>query len=831
MMNRFVHRMRVVLVFISSIGLINAQPYYPVVGNKELDCQIRLLGYNYSQYLQPYRDISSVFRSLQLDSYCNFAKPTINSYRNSDRFRDNISFSTVSFYVDALYGNDANNGNESNPFLTIPYAVQRCQQTAGSSVCTVILRDSAPFFISSPIYINSSLNNQLQITAYPGESPALTGSFSLTNLTWTIVNTTNPMNIYKTKLSNFNLQPFNTLLFQHQRYIRARYPNGNPETDLVPDGYTNATSWLPPRPPLFPAVPIINQSVNRPEDHYFPNYTWAVNGTAVGYFDPPEGYWIHPNPPGGVPFVVPSGFTFSPDKFSPRVSSWTDIDEAIVHVFHGIYWGNWQFYMDQYNPLNHTIIFGSGGFQEARGDTAGGALYVENIFQELDYPGEWYYNSSSSELYVFYNGTGTPPTTGWSVSQTATLLIIEGTSTDPLQNIIINGLTFTETSSVFLEPFRAPSGGDWSYRNSASVIIEGTEETVIQECRFEKLGGTGILVRGYNRQTQIMNNSFNSLGDSGIISAGYSNYTDASNGIAPIGTIIQGNLFQKFGIFVKQSGAYYSAISGNTTIRENVMFESSRALINVNDGAYGGHLIERNVFFNAVTETADHGAVNTWNRMPFVWKIENNQPVIDPLPITLRQNLFINSYYGIHSMDHDDGSYAMIDTENVIAFAGMKNFEGFAKITTGNLFVAPDFMNSTGKTLTNPVTPSGVPLPVGYYFPACARSVGQYTWGTTLADQYTNNSCILIGSTSPYLFGECNPQEPSTSGEIPITGNNSFITSNGQLTIHCGNTVLNLTEAQKVGMDTGSTVVSTKDAQLDTPIAIAVYMGKFLGMY
>ena len=34
---------------------------------------------------------------------------------------------------------------------------------------------------------------------------------------------------------------------------------------------------------------------------------------------------------------------------------------------------------------------------------------TENVFEELDNPGEYFFDRDEGKLYLFYNGTGTPP--------------------------------------------------------------------------------------------------------------------------------------------------------------------------------------------------------------------------------------------------------------------------------------------------------------------------------------------------------------------------------------------------------------------------------------
>lgn len=149
----------------------------------------------------------------------------------------------------------------------------------------------------------------------------------------------------------------------------------------------------------------------------------------------------------------------------------------------------------------------------------------------------------------------------------------------------------------------------------------------------------------------------------------------------------------------------------------------------------------------------------------------------------------------------------------------------FNKTDASNLFVRPDFeglgkfsmnglpsqswfdapRNSFGQRTTD----AGVPLPEAFYFPACYRSLGQWTWGDTLADTAFNNTCILNATTSPYIFGACNPASPESAGNVPLSSFNNFLTPGGELEIACGGRTLSLQEAQAVGFENGSTVGPT----------------------
>lgn len=146
----------------------------------------------------------------------------------------------------------------------------------------------------------------------------------------------------------------------------------------------------------------------------------------------------------------------------------------------------------------------------------------------------------------------------------------------------------------------------------------------------------------------------------------------------------------------------------------------------------------------------------------------------------------------------------------------MKNYLGFAKQTNNNLFVRPDFVGPKWQGQVDFVHPDesalpGVPLPRAYYFPYCARSLGQKVW-RSLGDTFLNNTCVMNTSGTLYEFGNCNPEKPGQYGEIPQAAGNTFWVPGGgagvkrdsNASFRCGAKELHLDEAQAVGYEEGS---------------------------
>ena len=161
-----------------------------------------------------------------------------------------------------------------------------------------------------------------------------------------------------------------------------------------------------------------------------------------------------------------------------------------------------------------------------------------------------------------------------------TLVTLTGTPTLPVTDVALLGLTFEHSEPTFLDPFTSPSGGDWLFQNSGALHLAGTRNCSVSGSLFVNLGGTGVMVSGWNRGARVMDSEFLWLGDAGVISAGLSGnvYDNSDPGSAyGEGLTLSGNFAHEVGLFVKQTGFYYHAMTGNATVTGNVFFNGPRA--------------------------------------------------------------------------------------------------------------------------------------------------------------------------------------------------------------------------------------------------------------
>ena len=130
-------------------------------------------------------------------------------------------------------------------------------------------------------------------------------------------------------------------------------------------------------------------------------------------------------------------------------------------------------------------------------------------------------------------------------------------------------------------------------------------------------------------------------------------------------------------------------MSESITVKNNTIYNTPRAGINIGDGTWGGHMIEYNDVFNTVQETGDHGLLihgaetdfgmltgNTWIS---ITAVHPEIILLDAQKTTTIRNNRFRCDHG-WDIDLDDGSSNYNIYNNICLNGGIKLREGFFRI-------------------------------------------------------------------------------------------------------------------------------------------------------
>ena len=462
------------------------------------------------------------------------------------------------------------------------------------------------------------------------------------------------------------------------------------------------------------------------------------------------------------------------------------------------YWGALAWQLESVDASNRTLHFGAGGSQTTVGCMQAGPWFVEGLLAELDSPGEFYHSATEGKLYLIPNASSAPSKVVGSVL--SEIVVVNGSQHRPVRGVKLVGLRFEHSRPHFDGPYPACGGGDFCTAKTGAVVIRGAEDVSVEGCEFHHTGGNAIAILAYNRRVSVTSNHFSNIGETPVNLQGDTDLIDATGGNFPLETKVARNLIHEVSTKLRGGSAIFQSLAARTSIHGNVLFSGPRAGINFNDAMGGGSVVESNLVFNFVRETADHGNENSWNRLPFVTKICDGPPSMVPEWNSNLRNFMMMTNFGFMSLDHDDGSSYWNDSYNfLVGGRGWTKHDGPFQQAVGNLqLLMPDvdlpFVGGTD--------------PPSDKHSQCA-SVG-------LADTFSNNTCISpIGRVNNIT--ECDPSTGAMSGPglaAPAAmGGNRYIVPGGEVTIICGDTekqvidqarILNLSQAAKLGMERGS---------------------------
>jgi hypothetical protein len=481
-------------------------------------------------------------------------------------------------------GDDAHAGTITEPLATLAGARDKIRQfkDAASGALptggiTVYFRDGT-YQVEDTTYLTAedsgTVSAPITYAAYPEETPLFTGGSYLPGSGFSKV--TDPAMLSRLMTSDARRDVVAIDLFQNGftfddlDYSKAFWANGNLQ-EFVSDAYWE-TSYIPPRMQVFIDDQVLDLA-------RYPN---KVSG--IFEENPYDSYLRFSE-------VLDTGFnevteqtTGNKPKFKtqdPRIKTWKSHEDIIVFGSLG-----WEFFYNK-NIISeidlnaHTIELKG---EPGSGIRKGSRYAFENVFEELDAPGE-YYISRDGKLYLY-------PTKEMS----STTVKITGLDQNYMVDVKdASHLTF--------------SGLSFELTKGSVIHIAGGEHVKVNACTFKNFGGTGIRMGDSAWASRDLAHTYTELKEDGKTDEELNEML--SSGEWPF---YEGN---------ERAGGLHHSITGSTFI--NTGFPAARISVGSTANRIGGDMLFEN---NIIQHSGILGGAY------------NSGLYLDGVGMTIKNNLF-----------------------------------------------------------------------------------------------------------------------------------------------------------------------------------------------
>ena len=406
---------------------------------------------------------------------------------------------------------------------------------------------------------------------------------------------------------------------------------------------------------------------------------------------------------------------YAADAYSKeRAANWADPTGGFIHAMHRGSWGGYHYRITGKESDGQVTY--EGGWQNNR-QMGMHEEYrmVENVFEELDAPGEWFHDARSSTLYYKPAADVDLASAKVEVVRLRHLIEFQGTEKVPVKSITLQGFVVRHAVRTFMDCKEPLLRSDWAIYRGGAFLLTGTEDVSILDCEFDQVGGNAIFVNNYNRRVLVKGCHIHDTGASGVCFVGdpnavrnplfeYGQRNDLSKidrtpgpktNSYPADSTVEDCLIHGIGRVERQPAGVQISMAQGITIRDTSIYETARAGINISEGTWGGHLIERCDVFDTVLETHDHGSFNSWGRDRY-WRADHltasqkavdedpKLPFLDAMKTTVIRDSRWRCEHG-WDIDLDDGSSNYDIYNNLMLCGGLKLREGFRRRAWNNV--------------------------------------------------------------------------------------------------------------------------------------------------
>ncbi len=403
---------------------------------------------------------------------------------------------------------------------------------------------------------------------------------------------------------------------------------------------------------------------------------------------------------------------------SERIAKWKNPEGAYIHAMHSALWGDMHWIVEGKNDKGKLIY--EGGWQNNRPAPMHPIYrFIENVFEELDVPGEWFFDRSGQILYYYPMPDEDIDKAKVEIVRLNCLVNFQGSEEKNISYTNFEDLIFRHVARTFMDNKEPLLRSDWTIYRGGTMMFSGAVNCQVRNCEFDQVGGNTVFVNKFNRNLLFYGcyihesgaNGFAFVGDPSSVRSPLFSYEKQDyehmdltkgpqNDNYPANCRVDNCLITRTGRFEKQTAPVQISMSYRITVSHCSIYDVPRSGININEGTFGGNVIEYCDIFNTVLETGDHGSFNSWGRDRY-WSPDINEtsrqveknpdlPFLDILEPNILRNNRWRCDHG-WDIDLDDGSSCYRIYNNLLLHGGLKLREGYDRIVTNNIILNNTF--------------------------------------------------------------------------------------------------------------------------------------------
>ncbi len=203
-------------------------------------------------------------------------------------------------------------------------------------------------------------------------------------------------------------------------------------------------------------------------------------------------------------------FQYAPGDIKP----WPNIEDAVVVVFHS--WETSAHRIASLDEANRIVTFTGKAVWPFMQWEPNQRYYVENVFEALDQPGEWYLNRKTGVVY-YWPIEGENMETAEVIAPVAgQLVVIEGKPGEGkfVEHVAIEGLRFQHTDFT-IEP-QGHSDPQAAFSIGGAVQATGARYCTLKSCEIAHVGTYGVWFRAGCKDNRIQLNHIHDIGAGGV---------------------------------------------------------------------------------------------------------------------------------------------------------------------------------------------------------------------------------------------------------------------------------------------------------------------------